>query len=58
MTVIDVIKSALKPAPAQAKDADEEPKLPTIGNEADDSPVFDKGKITVLFVLGGPGVGE
>lgn len=58
MTVIDVVKTALKPFPAQAKDSEQEPSLPTIGNEADDSPVFDKRKITVLFVLGGPGVGE
>lgn len=28
------------------------------GNETEASPVFDKSKITVIFVLGGPGVGK
>lgn len=28
------------------------------GNESEATPVFDKAKITVIFVLGGPGVGK
>lgn len=42
-----------------AKQAESATQATTIsGNESEAAPVFDKSKITVIFVLGGPGVGK
>lgn len=63
MTVIDTIKHKLHPhhdkhAAAAPDAADAEPaasNAPTV--KFSDTPVFDANKITVIFVLGGPGAG-
>lgn len=63
MTVIDKVKNAVHssdsssqqpPAAAQMGHAQDSDKLP----ELPEQPAFDHEKITVIFVLGGPGAGE
>lgn len=73
MTVIDKVKEALHighsdkhdaassasastsaPAPAHAQADGETAAVPQLT----DTPAFDKAKVTVIFVLGGPGAGE
>lgn len=55
--IIDKIKSVLHPshdsAPAQSTPATSSSSTPAVV----DTPAFDKDKVVVLFVLGGPGVG-
>ena len=57
--ILDKIAGALhlhKSHPDAPKEHSEPPKEAATGSAA--SPVFDKSKVTVLFVLGGPGAGE
>ena len=63
MTVIDKVKNAVHssdsssqqpPAAAHMGHAQDSDKLP----ELPEQPAFDHEKITVIFVLGGPGAGE
>lgn len=55
--IIDKIKSILHPShestPAQSTPATSSSSTPAVA----DTPAFDKDKVVVLFVLGGPGVG-